>query len=111
MRCGVSPCFFDPFSCIMSVMDITDIQGKIGPVLKRNRVKRAGVFGSVARGEKSPRDVDILVEMPESYSLFSFLSLKEELQDVIGQRVDLVEYSHIKPPLRESILRDEVKIL
>jgi len=84
---------------------------KIIPILKRCDIKRAGVFGSVARGEKVVRDIDVLVEMPRPYSLFSFLALKDELEERLGAKVDLIEYSHIKPSLRKRILSDEVKIL
>lgn len=92
-------------------MSLIDIQKKIVPVLKRNNVRRAGIFGSTARGETAPRDIDMLVEMPRPYSLFMFLALKEELENHLGVKVDLIEYSHVKPALRDYILRDEVKIL
>lgn len=91
-------------------MSIAEIQKKIIPVLKRNGVRRAGVFGSAARRESSPRDIDILVELTRPYGLFAFLALKHELEDCLGAKVDLVEYSHIKPSLKEPILRDEVRI-
>lgn len=81
------------------------------PILKRRAVKRAGVFGSVARGEETVRDVDLLVEMPRPFGLFSFLSLKQELEEALGVKVDLIEYSSIKPALREHILGDEVTLL
>ncbi len=80
------------------------------PILKQRAVKRAGVFGSVARGEPA-RDVDMLVEMPRPFGLFSFLTLKQELEDELGTKVDLVEYSTLKPALRERIMGDEVTIL
>ena len=32
-------------------MGITDIEKKIKPILKRNDVKKAAIFGSAARGE------------------------------------------------------------
>ena len=92
-------------------MSVAEIQEKIVPILKRCAVRRAGVFGSVARGEPVVRDVDVLVEMQRPYTLFSFLSLKNELEICLGAKVDLIEYSHIKPALRESILSGEVKIL
>ena len=92
-------------------MQVKEIQARSVPILKRRAVKRAGVFGSSARGENDARDVDMLVEMTRPYGLFSFLSLKNELEDALGVKVDLVEYAGIKPKLREGILRDEVSIL
>lgn len=92
-------------------MSVADIQKKIVPILKRRAVRRAGVFGSAARGDSTARDIDVLVEMPKPYSLFTFLALKNELEGELEAKVDLIEYSHIKPLLRERILSGEVKIL
>ena len=92
-------------------MNIADIRAKALPILERRLVKRAGVFGSSARGEADARDVDMLVEMPRPYGLFSFLSLKNELEDALGTKVDLVDYVTIKPKIRERILQDEIQIL
>ncbi|MEK7170155.1 MAG: nucleotidyltransferase domain-containing protein, partial [Patescibacteria group bacterium] len=90
---------------------VAEIQKKIVPILKRRAIRRAGLFGSAARGERTARDVDVLVEMPRPYGLFAFLALKHELEACLDTKVDLIEYSHIKPALRERILSGEVKIL
>ena len=92
-------------------MQVQEIQTKSVPILKRRAVKRAGVFGSSARGEAGARDVDMLVELPRPYGLFTFLSLKNELEDALGLKVDLIDYAAIKPRLRDRILQDEVAIL
>ena len=85
---------------------------KILPVLRRNGIKRAGMFGSYVRGEATPEsDVDILIELDRQASLLDFIGIKLELEDVLGRSVDLVEYAAIKPRLRDRILRDEVPIL
>ena len=82
------------------------------PVLRRHSVKRAGVFGSVVRGEATPEsDVDLLVELDKQASLLDFIGIKLDLEDVLGRSVDLVEYAAIKPRLRDGILRDEVPLL
>lgn len=89
-----------------------EIREKILPVLRRHGIKRAGIFGSVVRGEATPEsDVDILVELDELASLLDFIGIKLELEDVLGKPVDLVEYVAIRPRLRAHILREEVPIL
>ncbi|KKP65770.1 MAG: hypothetical protein UR63_C0044G0011 [Candidatus Roizmanbacteria bacterium GW2011_GWC2_35_12] len=41
------------------------------PILKKYGVSRASLFGSVVRGEQTEKsDIDILVEVPHSKSLF-----------------------------------------
>lgn len=93
-------------------MSIIAVQEKITPILERARVRRAAVFGSVARGEETAMsDIDLLVEMPYPYSLFSFLTIKNDLEDQLQKKVDLIEYKTIKPTLRERILKEAITIL
>lgn len=88
------------------------IADRIIPVLRKHRVKRAGVFGSVVRGEASERsDVDVLVELPPNLSLLDFVRIKIELEKVLERKVDLVEYAGLKPRIRERILSEEISIL
>ena len=92
-------------------MKLQEVQEKAVPILKRKSVKRAGVFGSLARGEASPRDIDMLVEVQRPFGLFAFLTLKKELGDALGMTVDLITYGNIKSTIKERILKDEVRIL
>jgi predicted nucleotidyltransferase len=92
--------------------EIRNIAEKIIPVLKKHEVKKAGLFGSIVRGEATEQsDVDLLVEAPKDISLLGFVHIMHELEDVLGRKVDLVEYSAVKPALRERILAEEVSIL
>lgn len=85
-----------------------DLKKKIVPVLRKYGVIKASFFGSIARGEvKKTSDIDILVALKEKSDLFDFIGLKQELEEKIGRKVDLVEISAIKPKLRDSILRDQ----
>ncbi len=94
-------------------MTINEIKRKVLPVLRKYDLKKAGIFGSVARGElREDSDVDILVEIErDDISLLDFVGIKLELEDALGRKVDLVEYDTIKPLLRERILAEEVPIL
>jgi len=94
-------------------MNVKEIKRKILPILKKYGVKRAGVFGSIVRGEaREDSDVDILVEIErDDISLLDFVGIKLELEEALNRKVDLVEYSTIKPLIRERILSEEVPIL
>jgi len=93
-------------------MSIEEIKKKILPILKKYGVNRAGILGSVVRGEDSEdSDVDILVEIENRMSLLDFVGLKLELEEVIGRKVDLGEYDAIKPIIKEQILKEEVSLL
>lgn len=84
---------------------------KIKRILKKHKVKRAGIFGSFARGEqKRNSDIDILVEPPEGIGL-EFVSIQLELEEKLGKKVHLVTYKYIHPRVKKYILSDEVKII
>ena len=92
--------------------DIEEIKKKIILILKRNEVKRAGLFGSFVLDEmKRGSDIDILVEIEKDISLFDFLGIKLEIEEALGEKVDLVEYDTIKPILKDRILNEQVRIL
>lgn len=96
----------------MNRKKIEEIREEILPVLKRYGVKKAGIFGSVVRGEENKEsDIDILVEIDRRMSLFEFAGLKIDLEEILGRKVDLGEYSAIKPIIKEQILSEEVSIL
>lgn len=93
-------------------IDIEEIKGKIHPILQEYGVKRVGLFGSCVRGEMRPdSDIDILVEIEKDISLLDFVGLKLEIEQALGENVDLVEYNTIKPLLRQRILKEQVVIL
>ncbi|MCF7910340.1 nucleotidyltransferase family protein [Candidatus Pacearchaeota archaeon] len=90
---------------------VQKIKNMILPVLEKNKVLRAGLFGSFVRGEeKKNSDVDILVELGEELSLLDVIKIKLELEKALAKKVDLVEYNTIRPELREVILNEEVLI-
>jgi len=92
--------------------NIEEIKKKILPILEDYRVKKIGLFGSYARGDmKEDSDIDILIEIEKDISLLDFVGLKQEIEEALGKKVDLVEYDTIKPLLRERILSEQVVIL
>ncbi|HLC52161.1 MAG TPA: nucleotidyltransferase family protein [Candidatus Nanoarchaeia archaeon] len=92
--------------------EINKLKPKIIKILKKYGVKKAGIFGSYARGEqKKKSDVDILAQIPKSVNLYDFIGIKQELEEMLGKKVDLITYNGIRPELRQKILSDEVKII
>ena len=92
--------------------NIDEIKQKILPILQEYGVKRTALFGSCVRGEmQDDSDIDILVEITKDISLLDFVGLKQKIEEVLGRKVDLVEYDTIKPILRERILREQVVLL
>nr|MBZ4219841.1 nucleotidyltransferase domain-containing protein [Chlorobium sp.] len=57
----------------------------------RYRLKKVGIFGSVANNTAgSESDIDVVVEMEPD--LFLSIQLKEELEQLFGSKVDLIRY-------------------
>ncbi len=93
-------------------LTLDQIKQKIVPILKEAGITRSALFGSYVRGEENEKsDVDILVDYPNEKSLFDFVNTKIQLEDVLGKRVDLIEYKTIKPKLKQYILSEQLQIL
>lgn len=93
-------------------VNLDEIKKKAVPILKSEGATRAALFGSFARGEAGKdSDIDILVDLPKEKSLFEFAGLQIKLEKALGKKVDLVEYSTIKPRLESYILSNQIRIL
>jgi uncharacterized protein len=85
------------------------VREKIIDILRRNDVKGASFFGSTVRGELTEgSDVDILVEFEGKKSLLDLAHLKNELEDTINRRVDVLTYKSLHPRLKDRILAEQV---
>ena len=92
-------------------MTLEEIKKLTEPILRKNSVEYAGVFGSVARGEASKdSDVDILVRFSKDISLLDHIGVAQELEDVLNRKVDLVTERSLKNSLVPSVKKD-LKIL
>jgi uncharacterized protein len=68
------------------------------------------LFGSVARDEAGPdSDVDILIEFDRPLSLFYLGRIQIRLEEILGQRVDLVMPESLRPRLRARVLAEAVR--
>src|SRR3989344_8847933 len=88
------------------------IERIILPILRKNTVSRAGIFGSCARGESTAKsDLDLLVTFKGKKSLLDLIHLQIELEEVLKKKGDVLTYKSIHPLLKERILNEEVNIL
>lgn len=88
------------------------LRKKLIPILRKHKVKKAGVFGSYARGDFGKRsDVDLLVQLGSNYRLLDIVGMKLDAQNAFRKKVDIVEYCAIKPALRKKILSEEVRLI
>ena len=88
------------------------LRSEVESVMRRRGVVRAGVFGSVARGEDTPEsDVDFLVEFEEGRTLLDLSGLRLDLIDLLQREVDVATPASLHPRLRDQILAEVVPLL
>jgi predicted nucleotidyltransferase len=75
----------------------------------RWRIVEMGFFGSILREDFSEQsDVDVLVSFApnSSWTLLDLVAMQDELSDLLGRKVDLVEREALRNPFRrKEILR------
>ena len=68
-------------------------------------------FGSAARGEaKASSDLDFLVEMEEGRSLLDLVGLWQDLEELLGCKVDVITDGGVSPYLRGTIYAEAVPL-
>lgn len=73
-------------------------------VASRHGASNVRLFGSVARRSETPSsDVDILIDLARDRDFSDFLALAEELEELIGRKVDLVTSRGLSPYLKPLI--------
>jgi len=68
---------------------------------------KIGIFGSNARNEHTEdSDIDILYQLTDTVGLLNLVRLKDDLEEKLNNKVDLVSEKYIHPKLRPYIMRD-----
>ncbi len=78
---------------------ITVPSNRIAGFCERWQVTQLALFGSVLRDDFGPgSDIDVLVEFAREarHSLFDMVRMEEELSEIFGREVDLVERAGIE---------------
>ena len=84
--------------------DILTIADKYGATNLR-------IFGSVARGDDRPdSDIDFLVDVQRQWSLFDHSGLMQDLEDLLGRKVDLIPADNIRDFCRDRILTEAIAL-
>ena len=76
------------------------------PALKRWKIRRLRVFGSVLHGTAGPdSDVDLIADFEETPG-WEFFTIKEEMEEHLGRKVDLLTEDSIDKYLKKKILNE-----
>ncbi|WP_299289923.1 nucleotidyltransferase domain-containing protein [uncultured Mucilaginibacter sp.] len=84
----------------------------IVPVLKKFNIKRASIFGSIAKGlETNTSDLDLLIEPEAGFTLFTLIALENEITHLTKRKIDIVEFGALKPSIKTEVLQSAIAIL
>lgn len=68
------------------------------------------VFGSISRGEETDKsDIDLLVNFESGRSLFDLIELKDELEELLGIKVDIISENGLNKYIKDTILGDAIQ--
>ena len=86
---------------------IRDKGKEILRVSRQHGARSVRIFGSTARGKASvTSDLDILVDMETRSSLLDIVAIKQDLEDMLGCRVDVVTELALSPYIRTDVLKE-----
>lgn len=73
----------------------------------RYGVRNIRVFGSVARGDApAGSDIDLLVELESGRSLIDRIAFMQEMEQLLGQKVDVVNERALHHLIRDKVMRE-----
>ncbi|WP_047985873.1 nucleotidyltransferase family protein [Ornithinibacillus californiensis] len=74
-------------------------------------VQNVRVFGSVARHEDGPlSDLDLLVQFEKDRSLFDLIRFKQEMEELLDVKVDVVTENAIHWSMKEDVLSGAIPL-
>lgn len=69
------------------------------------------VFGSLARGEDGPEsDIDLLIDIPDGFSLFDLGRLQAEVAEIACHPLDLVPTRGLKGAIKSNAMKEAIPL-
>ncbi|MHC4737550.1 MAG: nucleotidyltransferase family protein [Planctomycetota bacterium] len=93
---------------------ITLPQKKIEDFCLKWKISELSLFGSVLSDEFQPdSDIDVLVTFmaDDGWGLFDFVDMIDELQAILGRKVDLVEKDSLRNPFRRQAILNNNEVI
>lgn len=78
------------------------------------KITEFSLFGSVLSKDFRPEsDIDVLVKFAEDthWSLFDFVHMQDELKEIFGREVDLVEEAGVRNPFRRRSILSSKEVI
>lgn len=83
-------------------------------ICRKWRITEFALFGSVLRDDFRPEsDVDVLVTFSQGaeWSLWDLFDLEDELKNLLGRSVDLIEKKALRNPFRRNEILNTCRVL
>jgi uncharacterized protein len=87
---------------------------KVAELCRRYGVAELALFGSVLGEDfRADSDVDVLISFsPDAHpSLLELIELREDLKDIFGREVDIVELAGLRNPFRRRAILSTAEVL
>lgn len=76
-------------------------------IAQKHGVRNVRVFGSRARGDETPQsDLDLLVDYGKEMSLLDVIAFEQELEEVIGIRVETFSERSLHRLIKDHVLAE-----
>lgn len=83
----------------------------IREVAERHGATHVRIFGSFARGNSNANsDLDLLIDLKPGRSLLDIIAIQQDLQDLLGRRVDVVTERSLSPYFRDAVCQEAVAL-
>ena len=91
----------------MSIAELRARRSEILSLAARHGAGNLRVFGSVARGDdQSGSDIDFLVDVETGRSLLDVIGLQQDLEELLGRRVEVFTDADLSPYLQLQVLAE-----
>ena len=95
-------------------MSIDELRSRTSEILSaaaRHGASDVRVFGSILHGDERPdSDIDLLVKVEAGRSLLDIIGLEQELEELLGRRVEVLTAGGLSPYLEQRILAEATRL-
>lgn len=90
---------------------VRESRSKILALARQHGAFDVMLFGSLARGDASKTsDIDFLVSFEAGRSLLDHIGLQQDLEELLGTKVDVVSRGGLSPYIRDAVLREAIPV-
>ena len=87
------------------------VREKILNIAKLHGIVKVRLFGSLVRGEATEAsDIDFLVDMEDGRSLLELIGFKQDIEELLNCKVDVLSSGGVSPYLKERIFSEAVPL-